>query len=155
MGSNKAGVSLGSIKVNIKKLTPEATTPTYAKEGDAGMDLTATSVKETDMYVEYGTGLAFELPEGFVGLLFQRSSVSKYNLSLANAVGVLDSGYRGEVSFRFKKTYQSPPYIHKRYEIGDKIGQIMIIPYPKVEFTVTEQLLDSERGTGGYGSSGV
>ena len=144
------------MKVLIKKLTPEATTPTYAKEGDAGMDLTATSVKETDMYVEYGTGLAFELPEGFVGLLFQRSSVSKYHLSLANAVGVLDSGYRGEVSFRFKKTPNHTPLEYsKRYEIGDKIGQIMIIPYPKVEFTVTEQLLDSERGIGGYGSSGV
>jgi dUTP pyrophosphatase len=144
------------MKVNIKKLTPEATTPTYAKEGDAGMDLTATSVKETDMYVEYGTGLAFELPKGFVGLLFQRSSVSKYHLSLANAVGVLDSGYRGEVSFRFKKTPNHTPLEYsKRYEIGDKIGQIMIIPYPKVEFTVTEQLLDSERGTGSYGSSGV
>lgn len=144
------------MKVLIKKLTPEAVVPTYAKEGDAGMDLTATSVKETDMYVEYGTGLAFELPEGFVGLLFQRSSVSKYHLSLANAVGVLDSGYRGEVSFRFKKTPNHTPLEYsKRYEIGDKIGQIMIIPYPKVEFTVTEQLLDSQRGTGSYGSSGV
>jgi dUTP pyrophosphatase len=144
------------VKVLIKKLTPEAVVPTYAKEGDAGMDLTATSVKETDMYVEYGTGLAFELPEGFVGLLFQRSSVSKYHLSLANAVGVLDSGYRGEVSFRFKKTPNHTPLEYsKRYEIGDKIGQIMIIPYPKVEFTVTEQLLDSQRGTGSYGSSGV
>jgi dUTP pyrophosphatase len=143
------------MKVNIKKLTPEATTPTYAKEGDAGMDLTATSVKETDMYVEYGTGLAFELPEGFVGLLFQRSSVSKYHLSLANAVGVLDSGYRGEVSFRFKKTNGYPYANQVIYNVGDKIGQIMIIPYPKVEFTVIEQLLDSERGTGGYGSSGV
>lgn len=144
------------MKVNIKKLTPEATTPTYAKEGDAGMDLTATSVKETDMYVEYGTGLAFELPEGFVGLLFQRSSVSKYHLSLANAVGVLDSGYRGEVSFRFKKTLSDFSSVYpSMYKVGDKIGQIMIIPYPKVEFAVTEQLLDSERGTGGYGSSGV
>ena len=71
-------------------------------------------------------------------------------------VGVLDSGYRGEVSFRFKKTPNHTPLEYsKRYEIGDKIGQIMIIPYPKVEFTVTEQLLDSERGTGSYGSSGV
>lgn len=141
------------MKVNIKKLNQWAITPTYAKDGDAGMDLVAISKKETDMYVEYGTGLAFELPEGFVGLLFQRSSVSKYHLSLANAVGVLDSGYRGEVSFRFKKTSNLPSA--SVYNVGDKIGQIMIIPYPKVEFTVTEQLLDSQRGTGGYGSSGV
>lgn len=143
------------MKVLIKKLTPEAVVPTYAKEGDAGQDLTATSMKITDEYIEYGTGLAFELPEGYVGLLFPRSSISKKYLTLSNSVGVLDSGYRGEVTFRFKYGNGVEDMPQHRYAIGDRIGQIMIIPYPKVEFTVTEQLLDSERGTGGYGSSGV
>ena len=92
------------MKVKIKKIHKNAVIPTYAKDGDAGMDLTATS-KSYDKHgnVVYGTGLAFEIPKGFVGLLFPRSSNAKKDLLLSNSVGVLDSGYRGEVMFKFKK----------------------------------------------------
>ena len=92
--------------VRVKKLKNEAVVPSYAKEGDAGLDLVAVDKNiETDgesEYVEYGTGLAFEIPAGYVGLLFPRSSISNKDLILSNSVGVIDSGYRGEVKFRFK-----------------------------------------------------
>ena len=80
------------MKVKIKKLNENAVIPSYSKQGDAGMDLVATS-KIFDKYgnVEYGTGLAMEIPEGYVGLIFPRSSICKQDLSLSNAVGVIDS----------------------------------------------------------------
>mgnify|MGYP006379072781 FL=1 len=91
------------MQVKIKKLHDDAVIPSYAKHGDAGMDLTAISKQYDDHgNVCYGTGLAFEIPKGFVGLLFPRSSNTKKDLVLGNSVGVLDSGYRGEVVFKFK-----------------------------------------------------
>ena len=90
--------------IKVKKLHPDAVIPTYAKHGDAAMDLYATSVD----YDKYGnlvchTGLALEIPEGHVGLLFPRSSISKTALTLRNSVGVVDSGYRGEVMLKFDR----------------------------------------------------
>lgn len=140
------------MKVRIKKLSELAVIPKYAKQGDAGMDMVAISMKDTDMYIEYKTGIAMEIPEGYVALLFPRSSLSNYDLSLANHVGVVDSGYRGEISFRFKKTGYD--MISKYYEVGDKIGQIVILPYPHINFEEVSKLSSSERGSGGYGSSG-
>jgi len=165
------------MKVNIKKLHPDAVIPCYAKPGDAGMDLTAisqhaqTDVDEDGDYLEYGTGLAIEIPEGHVGLIFPRSSVSKKDLFLANAVGVIDSGYRGEVKLRFKMEQQydaldswvddqlyytegERKFYANVYKVGDKIGQLMIIPYPHVELVETHELGDSDRGAGGFGSTG-
>lgn len=152
------------MEVKIKKLHENAVIPTYAKNGDAGMDLTATT-KSYDNHgnVVYGTGLAFEIPEGYVGLLFPRSSNTKKDLILGNSVGVLDSGYRGEVVFKFKEnyrhTYNNSDEIIMRdiesYDIGDRIGQIIIMPYPKIEFIEVDELEDSERGDGGFGSSGA
>ena len=164
------------MKVKIKKLHPDAVIPAYAKTGDAGMDLTAVSMK-TDEYgnICYGTGLAFEIPEGYVGLVFPRSSIYKSNLNLSNSVGVIDSGYRGEVSFKFniihnvsswlkfkwqklfKKDPMNVPVMtlgFNKYKVGDRIGQIIIMPYPQIEFEEVEQLSQTERGTQGYGSSG-
>ena len=83
------------MKVRIKKLNENAVIPSYAKYGDAGMDLTATSKQEGEHFVQYGTGLSIEIPEGYVGLIFPRSSVSKTRLLQANSVGIIDSGYRG------------------------------------------------------------
>lgn len=140
------------MKVKIKKLHPDAVIPKYAKPGDAGMDLTAVSV-EDEYYngnVVYNTGLAFEIPEGYVGLLFPRSSNSKKGLLLSNSVGVIDSGYRGEVSFKFKVLNSSMGV----YKVGERIGQILIIPYPQIEFEEVEELSETERGTGSYGSTG-
>jgi dUTP pyrophosphatase len=138
------------LKVKVKKLNDNAVVPCYAKRNDAGMDITAIGKRETEDYVEYTTGLAFEVPEGYVGLLLPRSSNCKKSLCLANSVGVLDSGYRGEVLFRFKRVIGED----KHYEVGDRVGQIIILPYPQIEFELVENLSDSDRGDGGFGSSG-
>ena len=141
------------MRIRIKKLTPNAVIPKYAKEGDAGMDLTAISKEEVNpLQVKYGTGLAVEIPEGYVGLIFPRSSIMKAGLSLSNAVGVIDSGYRGELMAIFNK--KMAPYA-KNYEVGDRIAQIMILPYPHITFEEADELSDSYRGTGGFGSTGL
>ena len=149
------------MKVNVKKLDSNAVIPTYAKHGDAGMDLTAIS-KNYDEHgnVCYGTGLAFEIPNGFVGLLFPRSSNTKKDLILGNSVGVIDSGYRGEVVFKFKpscaySSEYSNGYFPEpdNYEIGDRIGQIVIMPVPQIEFNVVDELSTTDRGVGGFGST--
>jgi len=143
------------MKIRIKKLHSGAVIPTYAKDGDAGMDLTAVS-SELDGHnnIVYSTGLAFEIPKGYVGLLFPRSSNAKQDLLLSNSVGVLDSGYRGEVLFKYKKVSGEHGIGLTRYLPGDRIGQIIILPYPEIEFEEVEELSESERGIGGYGSSG-
>ena len=143
--------------VKICKLSEDAVIPTYAHPGDAGMDVVATSVNITDDYIEYGTGLSFEVPEGYCMLIFPRSSNSKKDLILANSVGVLDSTYRGELKLRFKKCYQPVIYglvARTVYNVGDKIGQIMILPYPQIEFNEVEELSETDRGSGGFGSTG-
>ena len=165
------------MEVKIKKLNENAVIPTYAKEGDAGMDLTATS-KSFDEYgnVVYGTGLAFEIPKGYVGLLFPRSSNAKTDLFLTNSVGVLDSGYRGEVMFKFKSSIRSHNplkfwwhfLVKKRYRktlelynntfssynVGDRIGQLVIVKHPYIKLVEVDELSETERGAGGYGSTG-
>ena len=135
------------MKINIKKLDEKAVIPFYAHPGtDAGMDLTAIRVARQDKVMTYHTGIAIEIPPGYVGLLFPRSSVYKINHSLANSVGVIDSGYRGELMFKYYKNSQE-------YAVGDRVGQIIIIPYPQVEFNEVEELDNSERGEGGFGST--
>lgn len=192
------------LKVKIKKLVPEAVIPAYAKDGDMGMDVTATSVeydRELDCFV-YHTGLAFELPKGYGMLIFPRSSNRKTNCYMANHVGILDSGYRGELLLCFKykdsvlsilSSFRSDKFIERiannletkdvkrlamaliktsndiinddlqlndfmanfaPYKVGDRIGQIVIVPYPTVEFEETDILSESERGAGGHGSTG-
>lgn len=165
------------MEVKIKKLHKDAVIPKYAKPGDAGLDLTATSMEyDEDGNWVYGTGLAFEIPEGYVGMLFPRSSNAKTNMYLTNSVGILDSGYRGEVMFKYKTVHNVSNYLrhwwyakvlkrkgyeahidcitHKAYKVGDRIGQIIILPYPQIEFVEVDALSETERGTGGYGSSG-
>lgn len=146
------------MNVKVKKLHEKAVIPKYSKPGDAGLDLTATSKHYEGDNVVYGTGLAIEIPEGYVGLLFPRSSLTNYNLALGNHVGVIDSGYRGEIMFKFKYTplvlEGTQIYGHKEYNNGDRIGQLLIIPYPTVELVEVKELSGSERGTGSYGSSG-
>lgn len=144
------------MQVKIKKLKDNAVLPTYSTDGSAAMDLTAVSEKiffeHGITYIEYGVGLAFEIPPGHVALLFPRSSISSNTmLTLANSVGVLDSDFRGEVTFRFKPLVTVGA---KKYKIGERIGQILIVPYPKIEFVEVQELSETDRGTGGYGSSG-
>jgi dUTP pyrophosphatase len=140
------------MKVKIKKLHPLAVIPTYAKSGDAGMDFVATKVITEETYsITYGTDIAMEIPEGFVGLVFPRSSIRKYELNLSNSVGVIDSGYRGELQATFRKTHGDAS---ETYNVGDKIFQMIIIPYPQIQFEEVDELSDTERGEGGFGSTG-
>jgi dUTP pyrophosphatase len=144
------------IPVRFKKLVNNSVTPRYSKDGDAGMDLTITSIiSETKTDVTYGFGISMEIPKGYVGLLFPRSSVRKYDLSLTNSVGVIDSGYRGEIQATFKKTNWLKGDSSEKYNIGDRAAQIMILPYPQIEFIETDDLSETERGDGGFGSSGL
>ena len=147
------------MNIKFKKLHKDAVLPSYAKPGDAGLDLTATddgvihitkNGEQHAKYREYGIGISVEIPEGYVGLIFPRSSISNTGFMLSNAVGVIDSGYRGEIKFRFKLVDVPPIMYHK----GDKIGQLVIMPYPKIEAHWVEELSQSERGDKGFGSSG-
>lgn len=193
-----------NLKVKIKKLHEDAVIPSYAKEGDMGMDLTAVSVEyneEMDCYI-YHTGLAFEVPKGYGMFLFPRSSNRKTESYMTNHVGVLDSGYRGELLLCFKNrtsvntTFsviantkaleslylksmngESLPaimanisgvradnkshyekdvknLIYAPYKKGERIAQLVIMPYPQVEFEEVEELSNTERGEGGHGSTG-
>lgn len=148
------------LNVKIKKLDNRAIIPSYAKKGDGGLDLTAITSnaveKDGTIYIEYKTGLAFEIPEGYVGLIFPRSSISKKDLVLSNSVGVIDSGYRGEVSFRFKSTQSVGKVLGgNQYRVGDRVGQMIIMPYPSIELEEVEELSQTVRGEGGFGSSGA
>lgn len=135
--------------LKVKKLSDNAVVPFYSKEGDAGLDLVATSEKDSVEFVEYGTGLAIEIEEGNVGLIFPRSSISKTGHRLMNSVGVIDSGYRGEIKVRMSHTS-----LATKYKIGDKIAQLVIMELPKVLIEEVEFLSDSDRGSGGFGSTG-
>lgn len=139
--------------VKFKKLNPNAVTPSYAKAGDAGLDLTAISKQVVDEgthgYIEYGTGIAVEIPQGYVGLIYPRSSISNTGMLLSNSVGVVDSGYRGEIKFRFKWISNTT-----MYNLGDRVGQLVIMPYPTIQMEEVLELNNSERGAEGFGSSG-
>lgn len=141
------------LKVKFKKLDNNAITPKYAYNGDGAVDLVATSIyyNRANGYFEYGTNLSFEIPEGFVGLIFPRSSICNKDMILTNHVGVIDSNYRGEVKFKFKGTKDR--FVGEHYKIGDKVGQMIIIPYPQIQFQEVNELGESIRGHKGWGSS--
>ena len=139
------------MKVKLKKLNENVKLPVYAKTGDAGLDIKATRIEsENDYSITYGTDLCIEIPFGYVGLVFPRSSVRNYDLILSNCVGVIDSGYRGEIMATFKKTKLDGMY----YDVDDKVMQIIILPYPSIEFEFTDELSETERGEGGFGHTG-
>lgn len=143
--------------VKFKKLHDDAKIPSYAHDTDAGLDLTAVSFtqefdKSNKLVLVYHTGLAVEIPEGYVGLIFMRSSISDKSISLTNAVAVIDSGYRGELLLKYKITTDSLPTI---YQPGEKIGQLIIIPYPKINPIEVEELSSSDRNEGGFGSTDI
>ena len=138
------------MEIKFKKLNENAVEPKQGTPFSAGFDLVAVSKEQLDMYhTRFGTGLAFEIPEGYVGLVFARSSCYKNGSLLTNGVGVIDSDYRGEVMAVFLGTSKDICY-----DIGDRICQLVIIPIPQVKFIFTEKLSETERGTGGYGSTG-
>lgn len=136
------------MKINIVKLHKDAVIPSYAKDGDAGLDLTVTEVDyEDNEHVKVKFGIAVEIPLGFVGLIFPRSSIYKKRQILSNSVGVIDSGYRGEICAVFIGTARGG------YNIGERAAQLIIIPYPEIEFNEVKQLTETERGDGGFGST--
>ena len=140
------------MKVKIKKVHPDAVKPKYAKENDAGMDLVATSIiKNTTFQITYGLGIALEIPDGMVGLVFPRSSIRNTELTLSNSVGVIDAGYRGELQATFNKLNGLDSIA---YNVGDRIAQIIIVPHPVVQFVEVDELSESKRGDGGFGSTG-
>jgi dUTP pyrophosphatase len=138
------------MKVKFKKLNENAKAPYQGTAGSAGFDLYATSKQRIDLYhTKFGTGLAVEIPEGYVGLVFPRSSCYKQGMLLSNCVGVIDSDYRGEITAVFIGT--DAEYC---YNVGDRICQLVIMPYPQVEFVEAAELSETARGAGGYGSTG-
>lgn len=144
------------MEVKFKKLSDKAVLPSRAYEGDAGLDLVATRVQSEvnecgQFILVYHTDLAMELPKGYVALLFPRSSIAKKSLVQTNCVGVIDSGYRGEIMVKYRNT--SGDAIPAVYNIGDKIAQLIIMPIPAVDIVESDELSETERGAGGYGSS--
>ena len=127
--------------------------PAYAHEGDAGLDLRA--VEDVTVPAAWTsmvrTGLHVEIPHGCVGLVFPRSGLGSKGITLKNAVGVIDSGYRGEVMAAVWNTTMEDFVIRK----GDRICQMVVMPYCPCTLQEVEELSDSERGTDGHGSTGV
>jgi dUTP pyrophosphatase len=149
--------------IKYKKLVPEAKAPFQKYETDGGYDLTAVSKIETEKYVEYGIGLAFEIPVGMIGLIFPRSSVTDEDLMLKNAVGVIDAWFRGEVRCRFYGTKVNAynvgtdkmfDYGGNAYEVGERVAQMIIIPIPKIKMIEAQELSETNRGADGFGSTG-
>lgn len=145
------------MELKIKKLSEKAVMPTRAHKGDAGLDLTCTSITTGinecgQLMLIYHTDLAVEIPEGYVGLLFPRSSIYKKSLQLTNAVGVIDSGYRGEVMAVFKTTTDVVPAIYKE---GERFCQLVIVPIPEIDVIEADELSETDRGEGGMGSTGT
>lgn len=143
--------------MKFKKTHKDAVAPKKANPGDAGWDLVAVTKNKVYNknlgyleYIEYGIGLSFELPEGTVGLLFPRSSISTMNLALSNSVGVLDASFRGSVSFRFRQLNSGS---FGEYSVGDRVGQLVVVDLKNEDMEEATELTDTERGEGGYGSS--
>lgn len=141
------------MQVKFELLNPAAKMPTKAHESDAGFDIYATAITDhyhsAGIYTEICTGLSLEIPNGYVGLIFPRSSITNTRHFLRNSVGVIDSGYRGEIKLRF-----SIDDTNTCYRIGDKVGQIVFLRLPVVSLVESKKLSNSDRGTGGFGSSG-
>ena len=143
------------MKIKVKKLTPEAVVPTLGSKFAAGADLY--SAEKGDVVIApgetkfIGTGIAVEIPEGYVGLVYARSGLAcKRGLAPANKVGVIDSDYRGEIKVALLNHGKEPQPLEK----GERIAQMVVAPYLSVTYEETDELSDTERGEGGFGSTG-
>ena len=144
------------MKVNIKKLNPNATIPTYGTPYSAGCDLYACIDAELKIpahgTVKVPTGLAIELPEGTVGLIYARSGLAtKRHLAPANKVGVIDADYRGELIVALHNHSNEDQTI----AVNERIAQLVIAPVYQAEFDVVDELSETVRGTGGFGHTGT
>lgn len=146
------------MQIRFKKLSDKAKKPIQGSADAAGWDFFATS-RFTDEYgnLVFGTDIAVEIPKGYVGLLFPRSSICKQNLYLTNCVGVIDADYRGEITAKFKGALpinRMNPNPIDCYKVGERICQIVIVPFVNVRWDEVDELSNTKRGTGGYGSTG-
>lgn len=132
------------MEVKFKKLVKEAQTPRYSKPGDGALDLVCVTVDYQDKFIEYGTGIALEIPEGYVGLLFPRSSVSSLDIMLANAVGFIDHNYRGEIKLRYKKSYHHGTDEERLVECPHCAGEGLVL----LEGASEEEICDTCGGAG-------
>ena len=144
------------MEVKIKKLVDSAVLPVKMHESDACFDITCSSItteigEDGQLIIVYHTGIAIELPKNYVALIMPRSSIFKKSLTLTNCVGVIDSGYRGEILAKFKTNTNVVPAVYKENE---RIMQMMILPYPEIEFTEVKELDKSDRNDEGFGSTG-
>ena len=136
--------------IKIMKVRENTQLPQKANETDACYDCYAAEMEETDTHVTYNLGFALEIPQGWCALIFPRSSVMKYGLSLANCVGIIDSGYRGEVKAVFTKLG-----FGNIYNVNDRVCQIMFYRLPSTQFVLVNSLDEENNRGGGFGSTGV
>lgn len=142
----------GNLKLKVMSVSDNLV-PRHAHPGDAGLDLRAAN----DGYISVGksrmvgTGIAVEIPKGYVGLMFPRSGLGSRGITLRNAVGVIDSGYRGEIKMPLWNVSDAA----FTYKAGDRLAQLVVVPFAACEVMQVESLTDTERGTDGYGSTGV
>lgn len=137
-------------ELKFKKIHNKAVLPKQMTDGSAGYDLTATEcIKMQGSYI-YRTGLSVEIPQGYVGLLFPRSSICAKNVRLSNSVGVIDSDYRGEISAVMDIINNcNTPYME-----GERVAQLVIVPIPQFKPVFVDELSHTKRGYAGYGSTG-
>lgn len=139
--------------IKFKLLHPDAKLPTRTHATDACFDVVAVSRKIVDnQYVAYGLGFATEIPAGWAGYIYPRSSISNVDMALCNSVAVMDASYRGEWIARFRPTKYT---FAELYQVGQRIAQIRFAPLPIYELALADELNDTPRGTGGFGSTGV
>lgn len=139
-----------ALPIKFKRIHQKAQIPKKQHRQDAGYDLTAVSVSYgVNRQVIYGTGLCVQIPEGYVGKIYPRSSIRKLSLTLSNSVGIIDAGYTGEIQVTFRQHDLS-----EIYNSGDRIAQLVIEKLIPVEFIEVDELDKTERGEGGHGSTG-
>lgn len=142
------------MNLNVALLRPEAKLPTRAHEGDAGLDLYACEAAHIGPGERWSvpTGVAVEIPDGRAGLVLPRSGLARERgIALVNSPGLIDAGYRGEISVLLLNTDPADTF---RVEVGDRIGQLLVVPIEVPEPTQVDSLAESSRGEGGFGSSG-
>lgn len=145
------------MELKFKRLKDSAVLPIRGTKGSAGIDLTCTNITTTlneanQLMLVYHTDLAVEIPEGYVGLLVPRSSIWKKSLCLTDSIGIIDSDFRGEIVAIMKATTDTVPAI---YKVGERFCQLVIVPIPEYTISEVENLTETERGEGGFGSTGT
>ena len=143
------------IELAIRRTRPEAVPPRRAYPGDAGLDLTACERRELapGERAVFGTGWAVAIPPGYAGFVQPRSGLAaRHGVTIVNSPGLIDSGYRGELQVTLLNTDREQAFA---VEPGMRIAQLVVVPVPEVALHEVEELPESERGTGGYGSSGT